>query len=140
MTDHIMLINIKENVATMENHETSSWNNFLTPQDYLYVSIMKQEAFMHLIFQGVMTITYIFLVIPSNLFTLMVIVKNKDMWTSSNTVLAINALFMMIGSAAILFLRQAHFPLLLYGDSDRIYANTVAWWVCTMTFRIGNNR
>ena len=63
----------------MENLEINPWANYLTPQDYLYVSIMKQEAFKHLIFQGAMTIVHIFLVIPSNMFTFVVIVKNKTL-------------------------------------------------------------
>ena len=135
---YFIATNVRENIGKME--DLDHWKKYLTLQDYHYLSIMQEEAFHHLIFQCIMTIVHIFLVIPSNIFTLVVIVKNKTLWTPSNSILAINAVFMMIGSTAILFLRQAHFPLLLYGESYRTYANEVGWWVCTMTFRIGNNR
>ena len=87
-----------------------------------------------------MSVIYIFAVIPSNVFTLIVIAKTKSLWTPTNTILAINAFFMAQGSSMILFLRQANFPLILYDEKTRLITYAVAWWVGTLTLRIGNNR
>ena len=87
-----------------------------------------------------MSVTYVCAVIPSNVFTLIVIAKTKSLWTLSNTVLAINAFFMALGSSMILFLRQANFPLIFYDEQARLIAYAAAYWVTTLSFRIGNNR
>ena len=105
-----------------------------------YLKAMLEEGSNHLIFQCVMSVLHIIFVIPSNMFTLVVIVKTKSLWTLSNTILAINGFFMAIGSILILFLRPSQFPLLLYNESDRVAAFTVFWWVACFTLRIGNCR
>ena len=105
-----------------------------------YTHRLSQEASKVLLFQCVMSVTYVCAVIPSNVFTLIVIAKTKSLWTLSNTVLAINAFFMALGSSMILFLRQANFPLIFYDEQARLIAYAAAYWVTTLTFRIGNNR
>ena len=139
MTDSAMLTNPWLQATQYQNLENSSWSH-LTLDDKFFILTMKQEALKFVIFQCVMMIIHIFFVIPSNLFTLIVIVKNKSLWTSSNTILVINSLFMTIGSVLILFLRPAYFPYLLYDEPSRELAFCLSWWVCTLTFRIGNNR
>ena len=105
-----------------------------------YTNKLSQESSKVFIFQCVMSVIYIFAVIPSNVFTLIVIAKTKSLWTPTNAILAINAFFMALGSSMILFLRQANFPLILYDEKTRLITYAVAWWVATLTFRIGNNR
>ena len=139
MANNSILTNPWLQITQFQNLENISWSH-LTLDDKFFILTMKQEAFKFLIFQSVMTIIHIFFVIPSNLFTLIVIVKNKSLWTSSNTILIINSSFMMIGSVLILFLRPAYFPFLLYDEPGRQVAFCISWWVCTLTFRIGNNR
>ena len=105
-----------------------------------YVDVMSQEGYKHFLLQCVMSFLHVVFVIPSNLFTLVVIVKTKSLWTMSNTILAINGFFMATSSALMLFLRQSHFPLLLFNEEDRKIAFTIFWWVCCLTLRIGNCR
>ena len=105
-----------------------------------YIDVMSQEGYKHFLLQCVMSFLHVVFVIPSNLFTLVVIVKTKSLWTMSNTILAINGFFMSTSSALMLFLRQSHFPLLLFNEEDRKIAFTIFWWVCCLTLRIGNCR
>ena len=105
-----------------------------------YINVMSQEGYKHFLLQCVMSFLHVVFVIPSNLFTLVVIVKTKSLWTMSNTILAINGFFMATSSALMLFLRQSHFPLLLFNEEDRKIAFTIFWWVCCLTLRIGNCR
>ena len=122
--------------------------NYSSLQDFLlqeqkernYFNLMSEEGSKHLIFQCVMSVLHVVFVIPTNIFTLIVIAKTKSLWTLSNTILAINGLFMALGSILMLFLRQSHFPLLLFDEKDRAAAFTIFWWVCCLTLRIGNCR
>lgn len=139
MEDSLIIAN-----TSLQTNQLDDINNnmllHLTHQDNVFISTMKKEALKFLIFQCVMTIIHIFFVIPSNLFTIIVIAKNKGLWTTSNTILVINSSFMAIGSVLILFLRPAYFPHLLYNERNREIAYSISWWVCILTFRIGNNR
>lgn len=101
---------------------------------------LSQEIWIHLLFQYAIAACHVILVIPSNIFTLFVIIKTKSLWSYSNVILALNALFLATGSFLTLFLRQAHFPFVLYDKHQRIIAYAALWWVCSLTFRIGNNR
>ena len=122
--------------------------NYSSLQDFLlqeqkernYFNLMSEEGSKYLIFQCVMSVLHVVFVIPTNTFTLIVIAKTKSLWTLSNTILAINGLFMALGSILMLFLRQSHFPLLLFDEKDRAAAFTIFWWVCCLTLRIGNCR
>ena len=105
-----------------------------------YTNRLSQESFKVLLFQCVMSVIYVLAVIPSNVFTLIVITKTKSLWTLSNAILAINAFFMALGSSMMLFLRQSGFPLVLYDEQARPIAYVASWWVATLTLRIGNNR
>ena len=101
---------------------------------------LSEEIWVHLLVQYAIATFHVTLVIPSNIFTLFVILKTKSLWSYSNVILAINAFFLAIGSFFTLFLRQAHFPFVLYDKQERIIAYAALWWVCSLTFRIGNNR
>lgn len=101
---------------------------------------LSEEIWIHLFFQYAIAAFHVTLVIPSNIFTLFVILKTKSLWNFSNVILAINAFFLATGSFFTLFLRQAHFPFVLYDKPQRIIAYAALWWVCSLTFRIGNNR
>ena len=105
-----------------------------------YMTFMLEEGFKHLIFQCAMSVLHVLFVIPSNIFTLIAIAKTKSLWTLSNAILAINGVSMALGSALMLFLRQSHFPLLLYNEQRRPLAYTISWWVTFLIFRIGNFR
>ena len=105
-----------------------------------YTNRLSQESSKVSLFQCAMSVIYVLAVIPSNVFTLIVIAKTKSLWTPTNTILAINAFFMALGSSMIVFLRQANFPLILYDEKTRLITYAVAWWVATLTLRIGNNR
>ena len=108
--------------------------------DNTFRARLSQEIWVHLWLQYAISTVHVILVIPSNIFTLFVILKTNSLWNYSNVVLAINALFLSIGSFLTLFLRQAHFPHVLYDKQERIIAYYLLWWVCSITFRIGNNR
>ena len=109
--------------------------NFSSLQDFLlqeekernYFNLMSEEGSKHLIFQCVISVLHVIFVIPTNIFTLIVIARTKSLWTLSNTILAINGLFMAVGSILMLFLRQSHFPLLLFDEQDRVTAFTIFW-------------
>ena len=108
---------------------------------YAYAAELSQEMSEMVVFLYFITAFHFFVVIPSNLFTLVVIAKSKSLWTPSNTVLAINGSFMTIGSMLTLVLRLgACFPLLLFDEKQRMVAYAVAWWVYCLTLRIGNTR
>ena len=139
MANNHVLTNPWLQAMHFQDLENNSWSH-LTLDDKFFIETMKQEALKFLIFQSVMMIIHMFFVIPSNLFTLIVILKNRSLWTSSNAILVINSSFMTIGSVLILFLRPAYFPFLLYDEPSREVAFCISWWVCTLTFRIGNNR
>ena len=101
---------------------------------------LSQELWVHLCVQYAIAALHFFLVIPSNIFTLFVILRTKSLWNYSNAILGINAFFLATGSFLMLFVRQSHFPYVLYGRQERVIAYATLWWVCSLTFRIGNNR
>ena len=109
-------------------------------EDHTFEILLSQKISVHLCVQYMISVVHAILVIPSNVFTLFVILKSKSLWNYSNVILAINAFFLSIGSFLTLFLRQAHFPFVLYGKQERAMAYAALWWVCSLTFRIGNNR
>ena len=101
---------------------------------------LSQELWIHICVQYAIAALHFILVIPSNIFTLFVIVRTKSLWNYSNAILGINAFFLATGSFLMLFVRQSHFPYVLYGRQERVIAYATLWWVCSLTFRIGNNR
>ena len=108
--------------------------------DILYVSKMSQVLNDFYIFYSVLFWVHLLFVIPGNIFSIITITKTKTLWTHSNIILGINAVFMIFGSVVQLFVKPAAYPLLLYDEHQRVTAYSVAWWAYTLSFRIGNNR
>ena len=85
----------------------------------------------------------IIVVIPSNLLTLIVIITNKDLWTTSNVVLFINGFIQAFGSIIFLIMRILWFQSQFFVSSDDDYKETiylVYWWTYSIMMRTGNNR
>ena len=107
----------------------------------IYATELSQKMSEMVVFLSIITALHLFVVIPSNIFTLVVIAKSKSLWTPSNTILGINGFFMTMGSMLLLVLRiGGSFPGLLFDENQRVVVYAVAWWVCCLTFRIGNTR
>ena len=134
----------QEDISSMLNSFDSQSNLLewliLSKEERDYVADMSYQGYIHLVFQCVVTILHIFLAMPSNAFTLMVIAKNKSLWTFSNMVFVINAFFMALASASNCMFRLSHFPLIFFSEQNRIIAYRVGWWTNFVYFRIGNFR
>ena len=118
----------------------SSLESSIIQDGVSYSSKMSQEMSTINIVLNVISAFHLLVVIPSNVFTLVVIAKTKCLWTPSNIVLGVNGFFMTIGSTMMLVLRLGGFPLLLFDESQRVVVYAMAWWVYALTMRIGNNR
>ena len=108
---------------------------------FYFVSIMLQRLTIPVIFVTLLTALDILVVIPANLVTVVVIVKNKDLWTSSNVVLAINGVVQAAGSAVYLVIRWGGFSIFPFFDQSHkpaLYA--IGWWSYCIMMRTGNNR
>ena len=135
MSDQLVQEELRDMNKTMTND-----SSIILTEEYTFSILLSQKIWVHLCVQYTISVFHAILVIPSNVFTLFVILKSKSLWNYSNVILAINAFFLAIGSFLTLFLRQAHFPFVLYGKQERVIAYAALWWVCSLTFRIGNNR
>ena len=105
-----------------------------------YMNHMSDQEYKHLVFQCVMAVLHVFLAIPTNIFTLVVIGKTKSLWTLSNTIFVINALFMAMASASACSFRLTHLPLLFFSEKNRVIAYRVGWLLNFVFFRVGNFR
>ena len=105
-----------------------------------FIDEMTNQGYEHLVFQCVMAILHIFLAIPTNVFTLVIIGKTKSLWTLSNIIFVINAFFMATASASSCFFRLSHFPLFFYNERNRVIAYRIGWLLNFVFFRIGNFR
>ena len=118
---------LKQVNDTLSLEYVSTVSRFLTPS---YVGITLLNAFQ-------------FLSIPANLLIVLVIIRNKNLWTASNMVLSINAVIQAIGSAIYLITRSLwHHSFLLVPMSNN-YKETVyliGWWTYSIMMRTGNNR
>ena len=97
----------------------------------------------HFTFANLLSAMNIIVVLPSNLLTFIVIIKNKDLWTTSNVVLSINSLVQAAGSVIYLFARSLSLHGLFFVESDINYKETlyqVCWWTYAIMVRTGNNR
>ena len=130
---------VQDELPDMNNTMTNN-SIILSTEEHTFSILLSQKIWVHLCLQYTISVFHAILVIPSNVFTLFVILKSKSLWNYSNVILAINAFFLATGSFLTLFLRQAHFPFVLYGKQERIIAYAALWWVCSLTFRLGNNR
>ena len=79
-------------------------------------------------------------VIPANIVTAVVIIKNKELWTSSNVVLAINGLVQATGSLICLVGRFGFAILPYFGQNQKHAFYVRGWWSYTIMMRTGNNR
>ena len=87
--------------------------------------------------------TFTFLSIPANLLTVLVIVRNKDLWTASNTVLSINGVIQALGGVIYLISRSLWLYSFLFLPMNKNYKETVyqiGWWTYSLMMRTGNNR
>ena len=105
-----------------------------------YISILLKQLPRQTALVTVLDLFYLFIVIPSNIFTVFVIFKTKSLWTLSNVVLAINGLFQALGCSAFLPLRFGTLPHMSYDEPQREILFMVSWWMVGMMLRIGHVR
>ena len=108
-----------------------------------FVSILSKMMTTHFVIIILFTIAHILLVVPSNLLTVIVIIRNKELWTPGNIVLSINGLAQCIGSAIYLVSRSLtmhSFFLLPSHNNYKESVYTVGWWTYSLMMRTGNNR
>ena len=105
-----------------------------------YVTELSKVLSNIYILYSILFFVHLLIVIPGNALIIFVIAKTKTLWTSSNIIISINGFFMIIGSLFGLFFRQSSYPLLLFNETQRVTAYSLAWWTTCLTFRIGNNR
>ena len=67
-------------------------NHIYDDVSFNYVSILSDMATQNLVIVALLAIIDIFFVLPSNLLTFIVIVRNKELMTPSNIVLSINGI------------------------------------------------
>ena len=107
------------------------------------INILLELIYIHFSVATILAAINIIVVIPSNLLTLIVIITNKDLWTTSNVVLLINGFIQAFGSSIYLIMRILWFHSLFFVSSNNDYKETaylVPWWTYTIMMRTGNNR
>ena len=116
---------------------------FQGDMSFYYVLLMSEMTTKHFIILSIITITSVLFVVPSNLWMVIVIIRNKTLWTPSNIVLTINGIIQCIGASICLVLR----PLLVHGlfllPMQNSYKESIylaAWWTYVLMMRTGNNR
>ena len=128
-------------MLTDMGHLLNSLDASVIEKGSIYTTELSLKMSEMVVFLSIISALHLFVVIPSNIFTLVVIAKSKSLWTPSNTVLGINGFFMTMGSMLSLVLRiGGSFPVLLFDENQRVVVYAVAWWVGCLTFRIGNTR
>ena len=107
------------------------------------INILLEIIYIHFSVATILAAINIIVVIPSNLLTLIVIITNKDLWTTSNVVLLINGFIQAFGSSVYLIMRILWFHSLFFVSSNNDYKETtylVYWWTYSIMMRTGNNR
>ena len=107
------------------------------------INILLELIYIHFSVATILAAMNVIVVIPSNLLTLIVIVTNRDLWTTSNVVLLINGFIQAFGSSIYLIMRILWFHSLFFVSSNNYYKETaylVPWWTYTIMMRTGNNR
>ena len=107
------------------------------------INILLEITYIHFSVATILAAINIIVVIPSNLLTLIVIITNKDLWTTSNVVLLINGFIQAFGSSIYLIMRILWFHSLFFVSSNNDYKETtylVYWWTYSIMMRTGNNR
>ena len=117
--------------------ETLQHNVDNSTSSFYYIPIILKELPRTTVLASVLGMLYCFIVIPSNIFTVLVISKTKLLLTLSNVVLAINGLFQALGCIALLPLRFSILPHMLYDEAQREILFLASWWVVGMMLRIG---
>ena len=125
-------------------------NNLVKLNEDLYIArsssiinTLLEIMYTHFSVATVLSAMNIVVVLPSNLLTLIVIITNKDLWTTSNVVLIINGFIQALGSGMYLITRILWFHSLFFVSSNNDYKETaylVPWWTYTIMMRTGNNR
>ena len=105
-----------------------------------YVSTMIELLNIHVIFITLLTAFDLLVIIPANILTVVVIIKNKDLWTPGNVVLLINGVVQAIGSAIYGVIRCTGFTLLPVNADYKDELYMVGWWSYSIMMRTGNNR
>ena len=107
------------------------------------INALLEIIYIHFSVATILAAINIIVVIPSNLLTLIVIITNKDLWTTSNVVLLINGFIQAFGSSIYLIMRILWFHSLFFVSSNNDYKETtylVYWWTYSIMMRTGNNR
>ena len=107
------------------------------------INILLEIIYIHFSVATILAAMNVIVVIPSNLLTLIVIITNRDLWTTSNVVLLINGFIQAFGSGVYLIMRILWFHSLFFVSSNNDYKETtylVYWWTYSIMMRTGNNR
>ena len=107
------------------------------------INILLETMYTHFSVATLLAAMNIVVVLPSNLLTLIVIITNRDLWTTSNVVLIINGFIQALGSGMYLITRILWFHSLFFVSSNNDYKETiylVYWWTYSIMMRTGNNR
>ena len=146
-----MIIDKFSNLDQLFQHSPELWPNTTDLLNILqrsgettsfhFVTIMLQKLTIPVMFRALLAAFNLLIVIPANIFTAVVIIKNKELWTSSNVVLAINGIVQATGSLICLVVRPGGFAILPYfGQSQQHAFYVIGWWSYTIMMRSGNNR
>ena len=147
----MMSVNNFSNLDQYLQHSPEFWPNSTDLLDTLqrsgettsfhFLSIMLQKLTTPVIFLFLLTTFNLLVVVPANIVTAVVIIKSKELWTSSNVVLAINGIVQATGSLICLVGRCGGFALLPYFDQSQKHVfYVIGWWSYTIMMRTGNNR
>ena len=107
---------------------------------FQYLSIMLELLSINVIFVTLLTAFDLLVVIPANILTVHVIIRNKELWTPGNIVLSINGVVQATGSAIYLVTRCTGFTVLPINTSSKEELYMVGWWSFAIMMRTGNNR
>ena len=129
--------------VSMDGKSLNLSNLFYDDVSFHYVSILSEIMTKHFVIIALLAILNIILVLPSNVLTIIVIIRNKELWTPSNIVLCINGIVQCIGTTIYIVFRSlwvhSLFLLPMYNNyKESIYV--VTWWTCSIMMRTGNNR
>jgi hypothetical protein len=113
---------------------------FYDDVSFNYVSILSELMTKNFIIMIFRAIVDMFLVLPSNLLTVIVIIRNKELWTPSNIVLSINGISQSIGTAIYLVVRSLYIYVIFFVPTYKESVFKVVWLTYTLMMRTGNNR
>ena len=146
----MMSVNNFSNLDQYLQHSPELWTNTTDllgmllrsgeATSFYFVSIMLQKLTTPIMFLILLSAFDLLAVIPANIVTAVVIIKNKELWTSSNVVLAINGLVQATGSLICLVGRFGFAILPYFGQNQKHAFYVRGWWSYTIMMRTGNNR